>query len=137
MIAYADFAYGDKGKAQGCISFPVESSINTLMIKDRPGKLLRLEEYYDLTDWGLQESKVDGVSDFPLQYPDTVEDLYKYNSVYSQVNQYPTFSPKPLFFEEQSKNDTMIVASEKKINGELVDNWTKFLYSNLIELPTN
>ena len=137
MIAYADFAYGNKGKAQGCISFPVESSINTLMIKDRPGKLLRLKEYYDLTDWGLQESKVDGVSDFPLQYPDSVDDLYKYNSVYSQVNQYPTFSPKPLFFEEQSKNDTMIVASEKKINGELVDNWTKFLYSNLIELPTN
>ena len=137
MIAYADFAYGNKGKAQGCVSFPVESSINTLMVKDRPGKLLRLEEYYDLTDWGLQESKVDGVSDFPLQYPDSVDDLYKYNSVYSQVNQYPIFSPKPLFFEEQSKNDTMIVASEKKINGELVDNWTKFLYSNLIELPTN
>ena len=137
MIAYSDFAYGTDGKSQGCICFPVESSINTIMLKDRPNTLLRLKEYYDLIDWGLQESKVDGISDFPLQYPDTVDDLYKYNSVYSQINQYPTFNPKPLFFEEQSKNDTMIVASEKKINGELVDNWTKFLYSNLIELPTN
>jgi hypothetical protein len=137
MFAYADFSYGSNGKAQGCFCFPVESSINTIMVKDRPSTLLRLKEYYDLTDWGLQESKTDGISDFPLQYPDTVEDLYKYNSVYSQVNQYPTFNPKPLFFEEQTKNDTMIVASEKKINGELVDNWTKFLYSNLMELPTN
>ena len=32
MIAYADFAYGTDGKSQGCICFPVESSINTIFI---------------------------------------------------------------------------------------------------------
>lgn len=134
MLAYA-VSGEDETRRQSAVVFPVESSINCLMFKSKPVELLQSAGNVNLSKWGIQETQADGITMFPNEYPNKLGDLFEYNSVFSQQPVFPTYHPKPFLFDEESKNDTMIIASEKKIGKELEDPWTKFLYANLIELP--
>jgi hypothetical protein len=87
----------------------------------------------------LSETVADGNINYPSgndygAYPSTFTDLYQYNSAYSADGQIKTFTPRPLYFVNRKENDYRIIASEQHVNGQTVDNWTKFLFGNYIEV---
>ena len=85
---------------------------------------------------GLAETTLKGKSIWGDRYPN-VDDFNKYNTAYSSINKYPILLPKPALFTESNKSPPYsIEASEKKLNGEFVDSWSKFLYANTLEVDS-
>lgn len=64
-------------------------------------------------------------------------DLYTYNSVYSQMDKSKVFFSEPLDFTVNNTVDTRIYRTNKKINGENSDTWTKFLVNNQLDVDTS
>jgi hypothetical protein len=64
------------------------------------------------------------------------EDMYLYNSTYSQQNTTQIFFPKPADFERVLEYDNLILHSNVKSNNESVDSYFKFLPDNAIEVDT-
>lgn len=63
--------------------------------------------------------------------------LYTYNSVYSQENTTISyFPPNQNVINVSQTFDTRILASSKKINGELYDNWVNFNINNFIDVDS-
>ena len=63
--------------------------------------------------------------------------LYVYNSIYSQENITLKFYHKSdLVTSNIHEYDTRILVSEKKINGEISDSWTKFKLDNFIDVDS-
>ena len=118
--------------------YPVESTINLQLRLDKMQNYINWGLYRDagVTDYKLTESVNMGVSIYGNNYPSEVGNLYRYNSVYSAIDKSREFYSKPFDFEVSNTNDTMIVASEKKINGEYIDNWTKFKFNNYINVDS-
>lgn len=63
-------------------------------------------------------------------------DLYTYNPVYSQMNKSKVFLSKPLNYTANNIIDSRIYRTDKKINGENSDTWSKFPVNNLLDLDT-
>ena len=122
---------------QSSIMFPVESKIRTSFVNTDPFKYT-LQHSYSPDNMSVMEKQADGIAMWPDVYPDELGDLYTYNNVYSlpAYGLYPKYTPKPLLFEADQTNHVAIIASEEKTNGETIDNWTKFLYSNILEVDT-
>ena len=122
---------------QVCVMFPVESTINYTFAKVKPSYYMR-NALYGPDKMGIMEEQAEGITRWPDVYPDKLTDLYTYNSVYSvpQRGLYPQSFPKPFIFEEQQTNNSLVIASEVKTNGELIDSWTQFKYANFIEVDT-
>lgn len=62
-----------------------------------------------------------------------IEDL-KHNFAFSQDNDLIEYFSKSITFKTQTVFDNRIISSEIKINGELVDNWTRFLSNNFMDV---
>lgn len=131
-------SYGNTTAYQEINYFPVESSINlrfrgevaySKLSGSNDTKLL-LNEYAGTytAQWSgaLQSIKLN-----------QVYDLYQYNSVYSQQNNSVKYFPKSDTVTSNYHNyDTRVLASDKKINGELSDSWTKFRLDNFIDVDS-
>jgi hypothetical protein len=65
-----------------------------------------------------------------------VDNLYQYNTVYSQQGtvKYAIANPSDKILETEF--DCMIKASNKKVNGELSDSWTRFGINEFIEVDS-
>ena len=124
------------------LSIPLESSINCVYD-------LQAASYYNIArgarnsaglgatvEYGLAETVEKGIVLWPDTYPSTLEDYYRYNTGYSAQEEYKQYFPKPQTFVDQEYNGTLVIASEPKTNGELVDSWTEFKYANIIEVDT-
>jgi len=117
---------------------PFESSINVDLRLDQPQKYMAwaYPRGGETPNYKLMELVKDGVSIFSKDYPEEVGNLYRYNSVYSCMDKSKEFFPKPFDFEQTLINDTRIQVSEKKINGEYIDSWTKFKFNNYIDVDS-
>ena len=123
--------------SQHLFMVPLESKINYSYIGTKPSYYMD-NKYTVPPEMGIEEEYLVGIATYPTTYPDSLKDLYSYNNVYSipPFGLHPKYSPKPLLFEADQTNHVMVISSEKKTNGEYIDNWTKFLYSSLIEVDT-
>jgi len=120
---------------------PLESSINCMLTGSKPSKYVF--KYYsgaNITEInagndpiGLCETELQGINIYGSKYP-KIGDFNSYNTTYSSTSKYPTFFPEPFLFTESTSQPNLIQASEKKINGEYVDSWSKFLYANSLEV---
>ena len=63
-------------------------------------------------------------------------DMYKYNSVYSRLNDTKLYSPKPVDWTAMQKFPTRVKYSDLKINNEELDSWSKFRTSNYREVDS-
>lgn len=63
------------------------------------------------------------------------KDLYVYNEAYSRTSDSKIFLPETSLYQEETEFKGRIKYSNRKINGELVDSWTKFLPNNFLDLP--
>jgi hypothetical protein len=110
--AFSTDAFIDGSGFRETIIFPVESYSNLALRSDEAsdtmGEIQKIEIGFD--------------------------ELYDYNTVYSQQNDAQTFASKPFNFTEISEFDTRILGSEVKINGELEDNWVNYLANNYIDI---
>ena len=119
------------------LMFPVETSINLNLRHDKHYNNLGTN---DNNRWFIQETKELGQSYadqysgyiYPLDYTS----LYLYNSVYSRDNDAKTYFAQPIDLSVVTKFDTRVYNSEKKINGEASDSWSKFLPNNFIDLES-
>jgi len=127
---------GSTGR-QSIIMLPVESKVNYNFASVRPSYYMN-NKAYGPPNMGIMEEQAEGIARWPDKYPDKLTDLYNYNPVYSipAYGLYPKFTPKPLKFEDEQDNPVMVIVSEKKTNGEYVDNWTRFKYANLLEVDS-
>lgn len=139
MIGLWDPAYEDgaDNAEQTCVTIPMNSTIDYRFMFTKPGNYIK-STIYSPHNCGISEEQSKGISLWPTIYPDSLGDLYSYNSVYSVADygKYPKFYPKPLLFDDDNNLGTTIVASEKKSNDETIDSWTKFLYNNTLEVDT-
>jgi len=116
---------------------PVETKINL--------GLDHGERFYELLqgDWsnenllGIKETV--GVHEWDATTGDfytQTKPLYDYNLVYSRPQNIKTYIPEPLDFSDTAINqsDIKVIASERKINGELNDSWATFKFNNELEV---
>jgi len=117
---------------------PLESNINFNFANNKPLPYSR-NNVFAPTNMCVMEEAVEGIARWPDAYPADLGDLYTYNNAYSvpAYGLYPKYTPKPLLFEPTQKNEVLVLASEKKTNSELVDNWTKFKYANILEVDSS
>ena len=149
-IWYTDTADINNGHRYGCQTafLLVETKIN-LKYTINP-KWSQLDDgitgYYETSDWAgsntyeymaMQEKA--GIhritKDKDLFYTQDFN-LYTYNPVYSQMNKSKVFISKPLNFVTNNSIDTRIYRTNKKINGELSDSWSKFPVNNMLDVDT-
>jgi len=118
--------------------YPVESTLNLNLRIDQIQDYINWGFYRDagVTDYKLTELVSDGVLKYGTNYPIDVGNLYRYNSVYSAIDKSKEFYSEPFDFDYTLINDTRITASEKKINGEYIDSWTKFKFANYIDVDS-
>lgn len=137
---------GSEDRMQEVCFIPLESSINTQLKTNRFQSLLtNSNDYDDDKDvYFLQETVSQGLQDYPRNvtdserygYPLDATDLYTYNSAYSTPLNLKNYFSKPFDFEEIVINDTRVRISEKKINNEYTDSWTKFLPNNFLDIDS-
>lgn len=122
---------------------PLESSINTALIHSQSSPHRAWVEETGTTDTNnirlTQEYAgthvlVIGGTDVEYIQPD---DLYLYNTVYSQQSTAQYVIGEMLDSSRETVFDTMIKASNIKSNGELSDSWTKFGINEYIEVDGN
>lgn len=118
--------------------FPFESSINVDLRLDRPEDYMNwgYPRSGETPNYKLLELLKDGVATFGPDYPVDVGNLYRYNSVYSTFDKSKEYYPEPFDYDYTLINDVRIAASEQKINGEYIDSWTKFKFSNYIDVDS-
>ena len=130
---HADTGDVTKSELMEVVYIPLESTINvelthgTSFSKDNADYRL-----CETVAFGEKAAVFEGAG-FGI-YPANYTDVYQYNLAYSADPIGKTFTVKPQFFKNNQVNDYRIIVSEKHINNQLIDNWTKFLYNNLIEV---
>jgi len=65
------------------------------------------------------------------------EDMYLYNSVYSQQNTSKTYYPEPADWAAIKDYDTLVYNSDTKMKGSDIDAWLKFRVNNEIDLDSS
>lgn len=125
---HADMADVTEAELAEVVYIPLESTINTELGNGT---------YYnkDSGDYKLCETVTFG-SSIQTTYPANYTDMYQYNPAYSVEPIGKTYTIKPLFFSNNKVNDYRVIVSEKHINNQVSDNWTKFLYNNMIEVTS-
>jgi len=133
------------------LTFPVETTVNTEYGHGMNGRNLD-SVILSNKDWAptsiniINEKagtyKTAGFSDGytpsgpPVEYTQD-EDMYLYNSVYSQQNISKVFIARPADLIEVVKYDNLILRSNVKSNNEEIDSYLKFLANNSIEVDTS
>lgn len=130
----------DSGKesVQTLLTFPVQSKIDTRYRLDLILDYITFYNGYLSNAQSMHplETVEEGILYQPTAYDEDIGDLYRYNNVYSQTGEYKRSFVKPFDFRDNTKNATKVIASEEKINGESIDQWTNFLVNNFIEVDT-
>jgi len=118
---------GGQATKMAVLLYPIETSINLQ---------LRYDTHWSagFTDIKTNEIRALGATMWPSSYPTTYTDLYLYNTVYSQPDSVIPYIPRPVMFNANTIYDTRILASQNKTIGEIIDNWTRFLPSDFIDL---
>jgi hypothetical protein len=117
------------------IRFPVETSINLPLthgqtwardthISEKSAAREKAGEYL----W-------EDVAGFNTFYQ--LEDMYLYNSVYSQQNTSKTFYPEPADWAAIKDYDTLVYNSDTKMKGSDIDAWLTFRVNNEIDLDSS
>jgi len=125
---------------QEYITFPVETPYN---LDYRRDEIIKYFTGYAEADaasndnYKLQVTKEKGVTDYPTLYPDQLTDLNLYNDAYSRNNDITTNTIRPDNFQTDFTLDTMVLASNKKFNGEYIDNWTKYDFNTFLEIDSS
>jgi hypothetical protein len=118
------------------VTFPVETTVNTEYTHGPKGNdFSSIEENLSY----LHELAGDYILTYNLpedRYYNQAEDMYLYNSVFSQQNTTQIYLPKPQDFVEVTEYDNLILHSNVKSNNEQVDSYFKFLPDNAIEIDT-
>lgn len=139
-LYYQDSPDDAKEAIQHFLSFSTQSRVDVRYRSDR------LREFTTINDSNVtddkktmfpQETVAEGIKLQPDLYDENIGDLYKYNTAYSTVPEVRISVPKPFDFPEEVKNGTKVINSEKKINGESVDNWLVYKPSNFIEVNSS
>ena len=112
------------------IFFPVESSIN-----------LELQHGYALhrsisSNWFLAQETAGEWEDDSARTFSQDKSMYQYNTVYSQESIAKFAINISLENENPTAYDSMIRASNTKLNGEVSDSWTKFSINEYIEVDS-
>jgi hypothetical protein len=84
----------------------------------------------------IQETVEEGIQFQGSIYDTSIGDLYRYNPAYSAEPIHEVSFPLPFDFIIDKHSTTKVLASEKKINGEAVDQWTNFFANNFIEVDS-
>lgn len=114
------------------LCFPTESSINT--------------EYRDKNYWNKNQVFTNNTGTFisipnPINsgtgFPKFLSDEYVYNTAYSQENNLKVYFPKPFNFNTDQELFNWVLASERKFDREIQDNWRKYLTNSYIALEGN
>lgn len=118
------------------IIFPVESSMPIGLRHDQP----HYKHPSSITN--QMEQEIAGEYEFNYGSVTTYEyyqstDLYQLNTVYAQYPNGVFYYPKKLDESDNYKYPNKVIRSEKKINGELIDSFTKFKPNNYIEVNPN
>ena len=123
-------------RIESYVFYPVESSINLALRLDKMQEYINWGFYRDskIIDYKLMETPSMGVSFYSNNYPVELGNLYRYNSAYSSIDKSKEYYSRPLDFTDTKTFDTRIVVSDKKINGEYTDNWTKFKFNNYLDV---
>jgi len=123
---------------QEYITFPVETEINLDYRRDEIIKYFTGTTEHDLDSdvYKIQQTKSDGITLFPTNYPDELTDLYLYNNGYSRNNDLYTNTEKPNNFSGLFEFDSMVIPSNKKFNGEDIDSWTKNDFNTYLEVDS-
>jgi hypothetical protein len=130
---------GEEYNVQEYVTFPIETDINLEYRRDEIIKYLTSDsEHTDATgtNYKLREDKSKGITLWPDIYPEDLTDLYLYNDAYSRINDISTNTQVPENFQESEVFDVMVLGSNKKFNGELIDSWTKFNYISAQEVDS-
>lgn len=144
FISTYDYAWSmytsDIAQTQMLIAFhyiPVETEINlNLRLDDSFHRIFYQPLSILVKETAGRHYKGSGDATSDSNYYIQEDNLYTYNSVYSRGNSAKVYSPKPVNWQEQKNFDTMVKYSEKKINGEEIDSWTRFKSTNYIEVDS-
>lgn len=133
-----DHEAGNGSRIETYVFYPVESTINLHLRLDKMQEYINWGFFRDsgVTDYKLMENVAMGISVYGTNYPSDVGNLYRYNTAYSSVDKSKEYYPKPFDFTQTLLEDVKITASEKKINGEYIDSWTKFKFNNYINVDS-
>lgn len=128
----------DGYRIESYMFYPVESTINMKLRLDKIQDYINWGLYRDegVTNYKLMETTALGINNYGVYYPTDLGNLYRYNSAYSSIDKSKEFYPEPFDFTNTLTNDTRILAAEKKINGEYIDQWTKFKFNNYIDVDS-
>jgi len=125
----------DHGSIQEIIKFILHSNIDTRYCSQPTDNYVYLSNIPDLSKASfIQETVEEGITLYPESYDENIGNLYVYNNVYSQIDYSKIYFQKPYDLEINKRFPNKIIASEKKINGEFEDSWTKFYNTNFIEV---
>lgn len=138
MRSIYDHERGNGNRIETYVFYPVESTINLHLRLDKMQEYINWGLFRDagVTDYKLMENAAMGISVYGTNYPTDVGNLYRYNTAYSSIDKSKEYYPKPFDFTQTLLEDVKITASEKKINGEYIDSWTKFKFNNYINVDS-
>ena len=147
-VGYFDFLgvmWSDLNGGNSCtmLNLPLESVINSEyrsyginkitpsptrtgqlnFVREEPGAYERIIAEGDVDE---NELAFSGLTQ-PLAY-------YAYNSAYSQENTIKIFFPEPVDINKALVRDMTIIHTDKKMNGEVSDSWTKFRIGHKLDL---
>jgi hypothetical protein len=138
-LSLADLTINSKG---GDLTFvesayvPLESSINCDLRYDNTSTHItptNINTYIKQESAGSYTMNKSGSGTYDYVQK---EDLYKYNTVYSQQLDVKVAVALTLDKILETKFDCKIKASNKKLNGEITDSWTKFGVNEFIEVDS-
>lgn len=111
--------------------FPVESSINCDLRHDRD----RQNITYNTVESALRQEYA-GTHTLDASSYVQQDNLYLYNTVYSQETNIQNAIAEPLDTTNETVFDCVVKASKLKYNGENSDSWTKFAFNEEIEVDS-
>lgn len=112
------------------VIFPVESTIN-LSLRGEESNLAKTFE----TESSFLTHETAGLYEDGSYSLQQTEDLYQYNSVYSQ-EQNLAYSFTDSDLDLRSEFDSRVMYSDKKFNDEYIDSWTKFRVDNFLDVES-
>jgi len=117
---------------------PVETTINLALRHDT----CTSKDVFASDNPKLNETIQQGFIEWPKgnpdgAYPSNLTDLYLYNRVYSKQPTGKIYVGKPFNFRLVEYKDCEVVSSERFIQGELIDSWTRFLFNNKLTVNSN
>lgn len=118
-------------------SFITETTINTYLETNPNFNSL----YSGTEDWTKALFRVMQEEAGVYSFADETEyrqdfNLYTYNTVYSRLNDVKTYFVKPPDVKFGIKTPTKIYHTDKKMDGEFLDNWTKIRPNNFINVDS-